>query len=76
MPCTLSAPHNNDGSLDICFGPHQPDDVVDAAYIRTIPGRHFIVALRFYGTGAAFYDQTWRPDDLIKTGLPDPRRAP
>ena len=30
------------------------------------PGRHFVVALRLYGTGHAFYDQTCIPDDFVK----------
>lgn len=59
-------PKNDDGSIDIWFGPQQPDGVADAAFIKTVPGRHFIVAFRLYGTEVAFYDQTWRPDDLVK----------
>jgi hypothetical protein len=35
--------------------------VPDAAFIQTVPGRHFIVALRLHGTATAFYDQTWNP---------------
>ena len=27
--------------------------------------RHFLVALRLYGTGVEFYDQTWKPDDVV-----------
>ncbi|MCW3492035.1 hypothetical protein [Microbacterium sp. SSM24] len=33
---------------------------------KTVPGRHFLVAFRLYGTEHAFYDQTWKLDDLIK----------
>jgi hypothetical protein len=40
--------------------------VADAAFIQTIPGRNFIVALRLYGTGVEFFDQTWKPDDVVK----------
>lgn len=61
-------PKNDDGSIDIWFGPEQPDGVVDAAFVKTIPGRHFLVALRLYGTEHAFYDQTWVPDDIVKAG--------
>jgi hypothetical protein len=59
-------PQNDDGSIDLWFAPEQPDGVTDAAFIRTIPGRHFVVALRLYGTGVEFYDQTWKPDDFVK----------
>jgi hypothetical protein len=59
-------PKNPDGSLDIWFGPQKPPGVVDAAFIKTIPGRDFVVALRLYGTELPFYDQTWKPDDIVK----------
>ncbi|GHD66945.1 DUF1254 domain-containing protein [Jeongeupia chitinilytica] len=59
-------PKQADGSIDIWFGPEKPQGVVDAAYIKTIPGRDFLVAVRLYGTGDAFYDQTWKPDDIVK----------
>ncbi|MGE0028458.1 MAG: DUF1254 domain-containing protein [Thermoleophilia bacterium] len=61
-------PQNDDGSIDVWFGPGQPDGVADSAFIQTIPDRHFVVCLRLYGTGVEFYDQTWKPDDLVKVG--------
>jgi hypothetical protein len=61
-------PKNDDGSIDIWFGPQQPDGVTEHAFVQTIPGRHFVVALRLYGTGVEFYDQTWKPDDFVKVG--------
>jgi hypothetical protein len=61
-------PENDDGSLDLWFGPQQPDGAADSAFIQTVPGRHFVVALRLYGTGVEFYDQTWKPDDFVKVG--------
>jgi hypothetical protein len=59
-------PQNADGSIDIWFGPEKPADVADAAFIQTVPGRDFLVALRLYGAENAFYDQTWKPDDIVK----------
>lgn len=59
-------PKNEDGSIDIWFGPSKPQDVADAAFIQTVPGRDFIAALRLYGARAEFYDQTWKPDDIVK----------
>ena len=35
-------------------------------FIQTVKGRNFIVALRLYGTGVEFFDQTWKPDDVVK----------
>lgn len=59
-------PKQADGSIEIWFGPQKPDGVADAAFIQTIPGRDFLVALRLYGAEDAFYDQTWKPDDIVK----------
>lgn len=59
-------PKNVDGSIDIWFGPRKPGGVADAAFIQTIPGRDFIAALRLYGAESSFYDQTWKPDDVVK----------
>ncbi|MCO8122746.1 DUF1254 domain-containing protein [Stieleria sp. TO1_6] len=59
-------PKNDDGSIDIWFGPQQPDDVADSAFIKTIPGRNFLVCFRLYGAEDAFYDQTWKLDDIVK----------
>ena len=59
-------PKKDDGSFDIWFGPQKPEGVVDAAFIKTIPGRNFLVCLRLYGAEDAFYDQTWKPNDVEK----------
>jgi hypothetical protein len=59
-------PKNKDGSIDIWFGPAKPDGVADNAFIKTIKGRNFLVALRLYGTEDGFYDQSWVPDDLVQ----------
>ncbi len=61
-------PRNNDGSIDIWFGPKKPADVTDSAFIKTVPDRNFLVALRLYGTELPFYDQTWKPDDIVHVG--------
>ncbi|MCY1277468.1 hypothetical protein D9M68_435170 [compost metagenome] len=55
-----------DGSIEIWFGPEKPQDVADNAFIQTIPGRNFLATVRLYGAEHAFYDQTWKPDDLVK----------
>lgn len=70
MPSTNSyydIPKQADGSIEIWFGPSKPDGVVDAAFVQTVSGRNFLATVRLYGTGDGFYDQTWRPDDLVKT---------
>lgn len=57
---------NADGSVDLWFGPQRPADAPEANFIQTVAGRNFLVALRLYGTGVAFFDQTWKPDDVVK----------
>jgi hypothetical protein len=34
--------------------------------IGTTIGSIRLVALRLYGTGVEFYDQSWKPDDVVK----------
>ncbi len=57
---------NDDGSIDIYFGPEQPENVADTNFIKTIPGRNFLAALRLFGTSVEFITQEWKPDDLVK----------
>jgi hypothetical protein len=60
---------NSDGSIDLWFGPSKPGGAPDSNFIQTVDGRNFLVALRLYGTGVEFFDQTWKPDDLVKVGV-------
>jgi hypothetical protein len=57
---------NSDGSIDLWFGPQKPTDAPESNWIQTVDGRNFLVALRLYGTGVEFFDQTWKPDDVVK----------
>lgn len=57
---------NPDGSIDLWFGPQKPADAPQSNFIQTVPGRNFLATVRLYGTGAEFFDQTWKPDDLVK----------
>jgi hypothetical protein len=57
---------NSDGSIDLWFGPEKPADAPESNWIQTVAGRNFLVALRLYGTGVEFFDQTWKPDDVVK----------
>ena len=57
---------NDDGSIDLYFGPKKPEDVAETNFIKTVKGRDFITVIRLYGTGIEFFDQTWKPDDVIR----------
>ncbi len=56
---------NDDGSYDIYFGPDVPDGAPEKNWIDTVEGRDFFVILRLYGSDIEFFDQSWRPDDLV-----------
>ena len=58
--------NNDDGSIDLYFGPEKPDGVSDKNWIQTIKGRDFITVIRLYGADIPFFDQTWKPDDVVK----------
>jgi hypothetical protein len=56
---------NADGSADFFFGPTAPtDDKFN--WIKTVPGKDFFPGLRFYAPTEAFFDKTWKPDDVVK----------
>jgi hypothetical protein len=57
---------SQDGSVDLWFGPRKPAEAPASNWIQTVSGRNFLVALRLYGTGVEFFDQTWKPDDVVK----------
>jgi hypothetical protein len=59
-------PTNSDGSVDLYFGPSKPEGIDAKSWIQTLKGKASIVALRPYGSGAEFHDQTWKPDDVSK----------
>lgn len=57
---------NEDGSIDLYFGPERPKGVSELNYIKTLKKQDFMVALRIYGSDVQFFDQTWKPDDVVK----------
>jgi hypothetical protein len=57
---------NTDGSIDLLFGPTKPEGANEKNWIQTLKGRAFLVTIRLYGSGTEFYDQTWKPDDVVK----------
>jgi hypothetical protein len=55
---------NADGATDIYFGPKSPGEGKN--WLATVGGKGFFVILRLYGPTKAFFDQTWKPDDVVK----------
>ena len=58
---------NTDGSVDIYFGPQAPVGK-EKNWIKTVPGKGWFPYLRFYSPTEAFFDKTWRPDDVVENG--------
>jgi len=56
---------NADGSLDLYFGPSAPAGK-EKNWLRTVPGKGYFVIFRLYSPQQAFFDQTWKPDDIVK----------
>ena len=57
---------NADGSLDIYFGPQAPAGK-QKNWIKTVPGKGWFTYLRFYSPTEAFFNQSWKPDDIVET---------
>ena len=57
---------NQDGSVDIWFGPKDPAGKEDN-WIQTIPGKDWTMKLRLYGISESGIDQTWRPGEIEVT---------
>lgn len=57
---------NADGSVDLFFGPTRPEGTAESNWIQTVDGRDFMAVIRLYGADIAFFDQTWKPDDVVK----------
>jgi len=56
---------NSDGSVDVYFGPNEPKGG-GKNWIRTVPGVGWFPLLRFYAPLQAFFDKTWKPDDIVE----------
>jgi hypothetical protein len=53
---------NTDGSVDLYFGPKAPPGK-EANWLPTA-GEDFFLILRLYGPGKAFFDKTWKMNDI------------
>ena len=56
---------NEDGSIDIYFGPKAPKGF-EANWVKTIPGEGWFSYIRLYGPLESYFDRTWKPDDVVK----------
>ena len=54
---------NADGSIDIAFGPEEPKE--KGNWIRTVPCKGWFPIFRFYGPAEAYFDKTWKLEDIV-----------
>ena len=54
---------NDDGSIDLFFGPKAPTGK-EANWIETVPGKGWFCLLRLYSPTQAWFDKTWRPGEI------------
>ena len=56
---------NEDGSVDIYFGPKPPAGK-ESNWIQTVPGKGWFLCLRLYGPLKPWFDKSWRPGEIEK----------
>lgn len=56
---------NEDGSVDLYFGPDAPDGL-EQNWIPTVAGKAWFPYFRLYSPGKAFLDKTWILPDIVK----------
>jgi hypothetical protein len=54
---------NQDGSVDVYFGPKAPTGK-ENNWVQTAPGKGWNVILRLYGPLEPWFDKTWRPGEI------------
>jgi Sulfate permease family/Protein of unknown function (DUF1214) len=54
---------NDDGSVDVYFGPSAPEGK-ESNWVQTIPGKHWFSYFRFYGPLGGYFDRTWKWGDF------------
>ena len=57
---------NDDGSVDLYFGPSAPNGE-ESNWVQTIPGRHWFSYFRLYGPLERYFDRSWKLGDITPT---------
>jgi hypothetical protein len=56
---------NDDGSVDVWFGPTAPEGH-ESNWVQTVPGKSWNTLLRLYGPEQSWFDKTWKPGDFVE----------
>ena len=54
---------NADGSVDLYFGPKAPEGF-ENNWVQTVPGKHWFSYFRLYAPTQAYFDKSWKLDDI------------
>jgi len=60
---TLGLVTNDDGTVDLFFGPEAPEGM-ETNWVPTAEGRKFFLLFRFYGPEPAVFDGSWELNDI------------
>jgi hypothetical protein len=55
---------NDDGSVDLYFGPQAPAGKPESNWIKTIPGKGWFTYFRLYGPTQPYFDRSWVLPDI------------
>jgi len=56
---------NQDGSVDVYFGPKAPKGK-ETNWLPTVPGKKFFLIFRFYGPEPSLFNKSWKLNDVEK----------
>jgi hypothetical protein len=56
---------NQDGSVDVYFGPKAPKGK-ETNWLPTVPGKKFFLIFRFYRPESALFNKSWKLNDVVK----------
>ncbi|HHA18925.1 MAG TPA: DUF1254 domain-containing protein, partial [Methylophaga sp.] len=56
--------YNDDGSVDLYFGPKPPEGKPAANWTETVPNKAWFGMLRLYGPLQPWFDKEWGPSDF------------
>jgi len=57
---------NEDGSIDLYFGPKSPREGYEKNWIKTVPGEGWFTYFRLYAPTEAYFDGSWQLPDIQK----------
>ena len=55
---------NDDGSVDLYFGPEVPAGKPESNWIKTISGKGWFTYFRLYGPTQPYFDRSWVLPDI------------